>query len=63
MGVQGNKRYSIAGKDAVATVDPVKPEAQFKRLQDVPLSAYDAALLCTPDDVKIELLTYLLSNG
>jgi predicted dehydrogenase len=63
MGVQGHKRLAVAGPDAVATVDPAKPEAQFKRLQDVPLAGYDAALLCTPDEVKIELLTFLLSNG
>jgi scyllo-inositol 2-dehydrogenase (NADP+) len=62
MGVQGHKRFAVAGSDVVATVDPVKPEVQFKRLQDVPLSSYDAGLLCTPDEVKIELLTYLLSN-
>jgi len=28
----------------------------------VPLGDYDGALVCTPDDVKIDLLTYLLSN-
>jgi predicted dehydrogenase len=28
----------------------------------VPLSAYDAALVCTPDDAKIDLLTHLLGN-
>jgi scyllo-inositol 2-dehydrogenase (NADP+) len=62
LGVQGNKRRAVAGKDVVATVDPVHPEANYKSLADVPLSAYDAALVCTPDDAKIELLTYLLSN-
>jgi len=63
LGVQGNKRRAIAGKEVVATVDPVHPEANHKSLADVPLSAYDAALVCTPDDTKIELLTHLLSNG
>lgn len=63
LGVQGNKRRAVAGKDVVATVDPVHPEANYKSLADVPLGAYDAALVCTPDDAKIELLTYLLSNG
>ena len=29
----------------------------------MPLGDYDAALVCTPDDAKIELLTYLLGNG
>ncbi|HZQ74374.1 MAG TPA: Gfo/Idh/MocA family oxidoreductase [Burkholderiales bacterium] len=62
LGVQGHKRRAVAGAEAVATVDPVNPEARYKRIEDVPLSAYDAALLCVPDGPKIELLTYLLSN-
>src|SRR6267143_58380 len=62
LGVQGHKRKTVAGKEAVATVDPVNPEARYKRLEDVPVEAYDAALVCTPDEVKIELLTHLLSN-
>jgi predicted dehydrogenase len=40
----------------------VIPEAQHKRLEDVPLASYDAALLCIPDEPKIDLLTYLASN-
>ena len=63
LGVQGAKRRAVAGADAVATVDPVHPQADYRALADVPLSAYDAALVCTPDDAKIELLTHLLSNG
>src|SRR5438128_2404256 len=63
LGVQGHKRRDVAGKECVATVDPVHPQAQHKRIEDVPLGSYDAALVCTPDDVKIGLLTYLLSNG
>jgi scyllo-inositol 2-dehydrogenase (NADP+) len=62
LGVQGHKRRDVAGKECVATVDPVNPEAKFKRLEDVPLASYDAALVCTPDETKLELLTYLLSN-
>ena len=63
LGVQGHKRRAVAGADAVATVDPVNPEARYQRLEDVPLSSYDAALVCTPDEAKIDLLTYLVSNG
>jgi predicted dehydrogenase len=62
LGVQGHKRRDVAGKECVGTVDPVNPEAKFKRLEDVPLASYDAALVCTPDETKLELLTYLLSN-
>ena len=63
IGVQGNKRRAVAGKDVVAIVDPVHPEANYKSLAEVPLGTYDAALVCTPDDAKIELLTHLLNNG
>lgn len=63
LGVQGVKRRAVAGKEVVATVDPVHPEANYRSLADVPLGSYDAAMVCTPDDVKIELLTHLLSNG
>ena len=62
LGVQGKKRLAVAGRETVAAVDPVIPEAQYKRVEDVPLDAYDAALVCTPDEVKIDLLTGLLSN-
>ncbi len=63
LGVQGEKRKAVAGKEVVATVDPVHPDADFRSLKDVPLDMYDAALVCTPDDTKIGLLTDLLSAG
>jgi scyllo-inositol 2-dehydrogenase (NADP+) len=63
LGVQGYKRRRVAGKDVVATVDPVNPEAQFQKIEDVPLADYDAVLACIPDEPKIEMLGYLLGNG
>jgi predicted dehydrogenase len=63
LGVQGQKRRRFAGMDLAATVDPVHPEAQFRQIDDVPLSSYDAALVCTPDEPKMELLAYLVGNG
>lgn len=63
LGIQGAKRQRIAASDVVATVDPVKPEAKYRQVEQVALDSYQAALVCTPDEVKIELLTYLLSNG
>ncbi len=63
MGIQGAKRRRIAGPDVVATVDPVVWEADYPAVEDVPPDAYDAALLCIPDEPKIELITYLLSRG
>jgi predicted dehydrogenase len=63
LGIQGTKRLRVAGGDVVATVDPIHPDAGFRDLCDVPLDAYDAALVCTPDGVKTGLLTHLLGNG
>lgn len=63
LGVQGQKRRTVAGRDVVAVVDPVNDEASHRRLSDVPGGSYDAALLCTPDDVKVELMVALLAAG
>lgn len=63
LGVQGRKRLAIAGRDVVATVDPVIPEAQYRTIDEVPLDVFDAALVCTPDDAKVEMVAYLLGNG
>jgi predicted dehydrogenase len=63
LGVQGHKRRAFAGKDFVASVDPVNPEADFRRIEDVPLDRYDAVLACIPDAPKTELLGYCIDNG
>lgn len=63
LGVQGQKRRKQAGSDFVASADTVNPEADFKSAYDIPLGSYDAALVCVPDEPKIELLSYFLSNG
>jgi len=63
LGVQGRKRRHFAGNDFVASVDPVNKDAQYQSVEDVPVDSYDAALLCVPDDAKLELLEYLLSRG
>ena len=63
LGVQGYKRRKFAGADFVAAVDPVNPEAQYQRIEDVPLATYDAALACIPDEPKIDVLAYLLGNA
>jgi len=62
LGVQGYKRREFAGFDYIASVDPVNNEANYKKIEDVPLLSYDAALLCVPDEPKVELITYLLNN-
>ena len=63
LGVQGQKRKRHAGPDFMGAVDPVHPDAQYRQLQDVPLDSFDAALVCTPDEPKMQLLSYLLGNG
>lgn len=63
LGIQGRKRRAIAGSEVVATVDPIVDEADYRAIDAVPLDAYDAALVCTPDDAKIGLLTTLLGSG
>jgi scyllo-inositol 2-dehydrogenase (NADP+) len=62
LGIQGRKRRAIAGIEAVATVDPVVA-ADYRRVDEVPLDCFDAALICTPDEAKIDLLSYLLAAG
>jgi predicted dehydrogenase len=63
LGVQGRKRRKFAGADFVASVDNANAEADYRSVADVPLADYDAALCCIPDEPKVEILDYLLSNG
>jgi predicted dehydrogenase len=63
LGVQGYKRRRVAGPDFVAAVDPVNTEAKYRRIEEVPLSDFDAALACIPDEPKVEVLDYLLRHG
>jgi len=63
LGVQGRKRLAVAGADAVATVDPASREAQYRNIGEVPPESFDAALVCTPDEVKLDLLAGLLDKG
>ncbi len=62
-GVQGRKRRHVAGAEAVAIVDPVAAEADFRDLRECPLERYDAAIVCVPDEPKVEILNHLLANG
>lgn len=63
LGVQGRKRREHAGADFVACVDPYNEEAEYRTLADVPLDAYDAALLCIPDAPKVEMIGWLMDRG
>jgi scyllo-inositol 2-dehydrogenase (NADP+) len=62
LGIQGRKRQVVAGTDVVATVDPIHPDATYKRIEEVPHEDFDSALLCIPDESKISIIDYLLTN-
>jgi predicted dehydrogenase len=62
-GVQGKKRLRVAGPDAAGVVDPVAPEADFRDIREVPLDRYDGALVCTPDEPKLAILSHLMAHG
>jgi predicted dehydrogenase len=62
LGIQGKKRRAVAGADVVATVDPIAP-ADYRAIEEVPPHCYSAALVCTPDQQKLPILNYLLSQG
>ncbi len=63
LGVQGRKRRAIAAEQVVAVVDPVAAGVDFRHIDEVPLSCYDAACVCVPDQEKGAILRYLLANG
>lgn len=62
-GVQGKKRTAIAQDSVVAIVDPFAPEATYKSIREVPSSLYDAAFVCTPDEEKFDIISYVLKNN
>jgi scyllo-inositol 2-dehydrogenase (NADP+) len=62
LGRQGAKRRAAAGAEVVATVDPVVVTADYRQIEEVPLDSFDAALVCVPDDAKLEILRYLLTR-
>jgi predicted dehydrogenase len=62
-GVQGRKRLRVAGKDAVGIVDPVAADANWRDVSEVPIDAYDSALVCTPDAPKMAILRHLFDHG
>jgi predicted dehydrogenase len=63
MGVQGRKRQRFLGADFAGDIDPVADGVRYRRLEDVPLGNYDAALACIPDAPKLQVLRYLLGHG
>jgi predicted dehydrogenase len=62
-GVQGKKRLRVAGADAAGVVDPFFADANYRDIREVSLDSYDAAVLCVPDEPKVEILDHLLRHG
>jgi predicted dehydrogenase len=63
LGNIGQRRRALLGERCVATADPYNRAADYNGARDVPLTAYDAAILAIPDADKIDLATYLLEQG
>ena len=61
MGVQGQKRKKIIGKDFKCSVDKFKA-ANFKSIYEVPLNKYDAVIICVPDKEKLSIVYYCIKN-
>jgi len=63
LGNIGSKRKAVLGERCVATVDPFNPAADHRAPDDCPDDAYDAAVVATPNDVKLDLIRYFLDRG
>lgn len=60
-GIQGKKRFTLL-KEVAGIVDPYFPDADYSTIQDAPIDSFDAAFVCTPDEAKYEIMSYLLRN-
>lgn len=63
LGNIGHKRKAALADRCVATVDPINPEADYRDLREVALTAYDAAIIATPTAEKEALMGYLFEHG
>jgi len=63
LGNIGSKRKAVLGERCVATVDPWNPSADHRAPDDVPDHGFDAAVLATPNDVKLDLIRRFLDRG
>jgi scyllo-inositol 2-dehydrogenase (NADP+) len=63
LGNIGQRRRALLGERCVATADPYNAAADYPSARDVPVDAFDAAVLAIPDEGKIDLVTYLLEQG
>jgi scyllo-inositol 2-dehydrogenase (NADP+) len=63
LGNIGRKRQALLGDHCVATADPFNNEADFETAEECPVDTYDAAVLATPNSLKLRLLESFLENG
>ena len=61
MGVQGQKRKRILGKEFKYSVDKFK-RADYRFIDQVPLEEYDVVIVCVPDDAKLKIIKFCLEN-
>jgi scyllo-inositol 2-dehydrogenase (NADP+) len=63
LGNIGRKRQALLGDRCVATADPYNSDAQYASPLDCPPRSYEAAILATPNQTKVDLLEWLLDHG
>lgn len=63
LGNQGRKRIRSIGDSGAVSVDPFSADATFSNIEDVALSSFDAAFICTPESEKFGLVKYLVARG
>lgn len=63
LGNIGAKRKAVLGPLCVATVDPFNPAADYRSPHECRDDAYDAVVLATPNDVKLNLIRHFLDRG
>lgn len=58
----GKKRHKVLNGKCVAIVDPFQKKVDYSDYKEVPLDIFDAAVLAVPNDIKIDILEYLLMH-
>ncbi len=63
LGNIGQRRVQLLGGNAVPTVDPFNEAADYRSVDELADTEYDAVILATPNDVKLELMRGFLGAG
>lgn len=62
LGNIGRKRMALLRERCIASVDPFNAEADYRRPEDCP-DTYQAVILATPNQSKLQLLEWFLQRG